>query len=110
MSNYVHPRLDPNNRFRERRREAIVRRRRRRLAVATILLALGAGLGAGATVIGGGSKHSSSPPAISQAPVNAEKPNTDAQVIHTELNRMKTEDMIETKKDTDDRRKWFLRV
>ena len=74
MPNYVHPRLDPNDRFRERRRHAIVTRRRRRLAVATILLAVGAGLGAGATVIGG-SKHNSSAPAISQAPVSADKPN-----------------------------------
>ena len=38
-----------------------------------ILLAIGAGVGGGATVIGG-SKHSSTP-AISQAPVNSEKPN-----------------------------------
>jgi hypothetical protein len=73
VPNYVHPRLDPNERFRDRRRSAIIKRRRRRLAVAVILLAIGAGVGGGATVIGG-SKHSSEP-AISQAPVNAEKPN-----------------------------------
>jgi hypothetical protein len=73
VPNYVHPRLDPNERFRDRRRSAIVKRRRRRLAVAVILLAVGAGLGGGATVIGG-SKHSSMP-AISQAPVSPEKPN-----------------------------------
>jgi hypothetical protein len=72
VPNYVHPRLDPNERFRERRRESIIKRRRRRLAVATILLAVGAGLGAGATVIGG-SKHVSSAPAISQAPVSVDK-------------------------------------
>jgi hypothetical protein len=73
VPNYVHPRLDPNERFRDRRRSAIIKRRRRRLAVAVILLAIGAGVGGGATVIGG-SKHSSEP-AISQAPVNAERPN-----------------------------------
>jgi hypothetical protein len=67
--NYVHPRLDPNDRFRERRRQSIVRRRRRRLAAVTILLALGAGLGAGATTIGG-KKHEavSATPAIREAP------------------------------------------
>ena len=76
MSNYVHPRLDPNDRFRERRRQSIVKRRRRRLAAATILLAVGAGLGAGATQISG-KKHSSSSssaPAISQAPARVAKP------------------------------------
>jgi len=73
--NYVHPRLDPNDRFRERRRQSIVRRRRRRLAAVTILLALGAGLGAGATVIGG-RKHAdvSSTPAIREAPARVEQP------------------------------------
>ena len=73
--NYIHPRLDPNDRFRERRRQSIVRRRRRRLAAVTILLALGAGLGAGATVIGG-KKHEdvSSTPAIREAPAGSEQP------------------------------------
>ena len=71
MPNYVHPRLDPNERFRERRRQSIVKRRRRRLAAVTILLAVGAGLGAGATAIGG--KKHSSPPAISQAPAHIDK-------------------------------------
>jgi hypothetical protein len=65
--NYVHPRLDPNERFRERRRQTIIRRRRRRLAAVTVLAALGAGLGAGATVMGG-SKHESATPAIREAP------------------------------------------
>jgi hypothetical protein len=74
VPNYVHPRLDPNERFRERRRQAIVKRRRRRLAAVTILLAVGAGLGAGATVIGGKSQPTSSVPAISQAPAGADKP------------------------------------
>ena len=54
MPRYIHPRLDPNERFRERRRQALLRRRRRRLAAATILLALGAGVGLGATQMGGG--------------------------------------------------------
>jgi hypothetical protein len=75
VPNYVHPRLDPNERFRERRRQSIVKRRRRRLAAVTIVLALGAGLGAGATVIGG-KEHSatSSAPAISQAPAGVDRP------------------------------------
>jgi hypothetical protein len=71
LPNYVHPRLDPNERFRERRRQAISRRRRRRLAAVTVLLAVGAGLGAGATVLGG--KQHSSTPAISQAPAHVDK-------------------------------------
>ncbi|HSS74908.1 MAG TPA: putative glycoside hydrolase [Gaiellaceae bacterium] len=73
--NYIHPRLDPNNRFRERRRQSNVKRRRRRFAAVTILLALGAGLGAGATVIGG-KKHEavSSTPAIREAPARVEQP------------------------------------
>jgi hypothetical protein len=74
VPNYVHPRLDPNERFRERRRQSISKRRRRRLAAVTILLAIGAGLGAGATVIGGKKHAVSSPPAISQAPVEVDKP------------------------------------
>jgi hypothetical protein len=73
--NYIHPRLDPNDRFRERRRQSIVKRRRRRLAAVTILLALGAGLGAGATVIGG-KKHEDvySTPAIREAPARVKQP------------------------------------
>jgi len=67
---YIHPRLDPNQRFRERRRQSIRRRRRRRLAAASVLLALGAGIGLGATEITG--KHST-PPA-SQAPIRVDKP------------------------------------
>jgi len=51
---YIHPRLDPNERFRERRRQALRGRRRRRLAAAAVLLALGAGVGLGATQMGGG--------------------------------------------------------
>jgi hypothetical protein len=50
---YIHPRLDANERFRERRRQAVRRRRRRRLAAATVLLALVAGVGLGATQISG---------------------------------------------------------
>jgi hypothetical protein len=57
---YIHPRLDQNERFRERRRRALVKRRRRRLAAATILLALGAGVGLGATQMGGG-HHAADP-------------------------------------------------
>jgi hypothetical protein len=74
VPNYVHPRLDPNESFRERRRQSIVKRRRRRLASVTILLALGAGLGAGATVIGGKKHTTSSVPAISQAPAGVDNP------------------------------------
>jgi hypothetical protein len=74
VPNYVHPRLDPNQRFRERRRQSIIKRRRRRLAAVTILLAVGAGLGAGATVIGGKKHFTSSTPAISQAPAGVDKP------------------------------------
>jgi len=66
--NYVHPRLDPNQQFRERRRESIVKRRRRRLAAVTILLAIGAALGAGATVIGGKKHENASSPAIAEVP------------------------------------------
>jgi hypothetical protein len=67
---YIHPRLDPNERFRERRRQSIRRRRHRRLAAATVLLALGAGIGLGATEITG--KHST--PTASQAPIRVDKP------------------------------------
>jgi hypothetical protein len=67
---YIHPRLDPNERFRERRRQSIRMRRRRRLAAATVLLALGAGIGLGATEITG--KHAA--PAASQAPIHVDKP------------------------------------
>jgi hypothetical protein len=73
VPNYVHPRLDPNERFRERRRRSIIRRRRRRLGAVTILLALGAGLGVGATVIGGKNHSTTSAPAISQAPAGVDK-------------------------------------
>jgi hypothetical protein len=72
LPNYVHPRLDANERFRERRRQSIIKRRRRRLAAATILLGVGAGLGAGATQIGG-KRHEQSQPAISEAPVRVQK-------------------------------------
>jgi hypothetical protein len=68
---YIHPRLDPNQRFRERRRQAIRRRRRRRLAAATVLLALGAGLALGTTRITSGS-HSR--PAVDQAPIRVDRP------------------------------------
>ncbi len=71
MPNYIHPRLDPNERFRERRRQSIRRRRRRRLGAATVLLAVGAGLGLGATQITGTKR----PPAASEvAPIRVDKP------------------------------------
>ena len=70
MERYIHPRLDPNERFRERRRQTIRRRRRRRLAAAAVLLALGAGVGLGSTQITAG-KHS----AGSQAPIRVDRPN-----------------------------------
>ena len=70
MPNYVHPRLDPNEQFRERRRQRIRRRRRRRLAALTVLLALGAGIGLGATQISG--THTSAP--AQQPPIRVDKP------------------------------------
>jgi hypothetical protein len=70
VPSYVHPRLDPNERFRERRRQTIRRRRRRRLAAITILLALGGGIGLGATQIS--SKHS--PTVVVQPPIRVAKP------------------------------------
>jgi hypothetical protein len=69
---YIHPRLDPNERFRERRRQSIRTRRRRRLAAATILLGAGAGIGLGATQITG--KHAAQAPAASDAPIRVDKP------------------------------------
>jgi hypothetical protein len=71
VPNYVHPRLDPNQRFRERRRQALARRRRRRLVAASILLAIGAGIGLGATQISG--RHSAAPPP-SRPPILVDKP------------------------------------
>jgi hypothetical protein len=67
---YVHPRLDPNQRFRDRRRRTIRTRRRRRLAALTILLGVGAGIGVGATQIT--SKHASAPP-VAQGPIRVDK-------------------------------------
>jgi hypothetical protein len=63
---YVHPRLDPNERFRDRRRQTIRKRRRRRLAALTILLGVGAGIGLGATQIT--SKHARAP-RVAQGPI-----------------------------------------
>ncbi len=71
MPRYIHPRVDQNERFRERRRQALVRRRRRRLAVATVLLALGAGIGLGATQMGGGHRAATTaagPPIVVDKP------------------------------------------
>jgi hypothetical protein len=67
---YVHPRLDPNQRFRDRRRRTIRTRRRRRLAALTILLGVGAGIGVGATQIT--SKHAGAP-AVAQGPIRVDK-------------------------------------
>jgi hypothetical protein len=73
LPRYVHPRLDPNERFRERRRRALVTRQRRRLAAAAVLLALGAGIGLGATQI---STHrtAATPPRAAQPPIRVDKP------------------------------------
>jgi hypothetical protein len=68
---YIHPRLDPNERFRERRRQALRRRRRRRLAAAAALLAVGAGIGLGATQISG--RHAAAP-LPSRPPILVDKP------------------------------------
>jgi hypothetical protein len=70
VPSYIHPRLDPNERFRERRRQTIRRRRRRRLAALTILLGGGAGIGLGATQIT--SKHATTP-AVPQKPIRVDK-------------------------------------
>jgi hypothetical protein len=70
VPNYIHPRLDANQRFRERRRQAMRRRRRRRLAAASILLALGAGIGLGAKQITA-KKHPA--PVAAQAPIRVER-------------------------------------
>ncbi|HZO62541.1 MAG TPA: hypothetical protein VFB35_06120, partial [Gaiellaceae bacterium] len=67
MPRYIHPRLDANERFRERRRQAIRRRRRRRLAAATVLLGAGAGIGLGATQMNGPHHAAVAPP--SQPPI-----------------------------------------
>ena len=72
MPNYVHPRLDPNERFRDRRRQSIRRRRRRRLAALTVLLAIGAGIGLGATQISG--THSQTGSQAEQPPIRVDKP------------------------------------
>jgi hypothetical protein len=69
VARYVHPRLDPNERFRERRRQTIRTRRRRRLAALTILLGVGAGIGLGATQMTG--KHGTTP-AISRDPIRVD--------------------------------------
>jgi hypothetical protein len=69
VARYIHPRLDPNERFRERRRDTIRKRRRRRLAAATILLGLGAGIGLGATQIAGGHEA----PVSSPGPIRVDK-------------------------------------
>jgi hypothetical protein len=68
---YIHPRLDPNERFRERRRQALRSRRRRRLAAAVVLLAAGAGIGLGATEISGGHRAALAP---SRSPILVDKP------------------------------------
>jgi hypothetical protein len=70
VARYIHPHLDPNERFRERRRHTIRRRRRRRLAALTILLGVGAGVGLGATQITG--KHAPTP-AVSREPIRVDK-------------------------------------
>jgi hypothetical protein len=77
VPNHIHPRLDPNERFRERRRHAVRRRRRRRLAAATILLALGAGIGLGATQITGNRHtHRNAAPTAAGPPIRVEQPTT----------------------------------
>jgi hypothetical protein len=68
---YIHPRLDPNERFRERRRQSLRKRRRRRLAAAAVLLAVGAGIGLGATQMSGGHRTAQAPP---RPPIRVEKP------------------------------------
>ncbi len=70
MPRYIHPRLDTNERFRERRRQSIRRRRRRRLGAVTILLGLGAGIGLGATQISG--SHGAPAAAVSPGPIRVD--------------------------------------
>jgi hypothetical protein len=71
VPNYLHPRLDPNERFRERRRQAIRRRRLRRLAAAAILLGVGAGVGLGATQMTGTKRQ---PAVVAAPPIRVDKP------------------------------------
>ena len=73
MPNYVHPRLDPNEQFRERRRRSIRVRRRRRIAALTVLLALGAGIGLGATQISSGN-HQAATSSAAQPPIRIATP------------------------------------
>jgi hypothetical protein len=60
LPNYLHGRIDPGERFRERRREARRRKRRRRAAAVVVLLAAGTGIALGATFIGRGSPQAQS--------------------------------------------------
>jgi len=72
LPNYLHGRIDPGERFRERRRQARRRIRRRRAAAVVLLLAAGAGIALGATFIGRGSSPAKSAPStsrVTQAPV-----------------------------------------
>ena len=74
MPRYIHPRAEANERFRERRRQALIKRRRRRIAAAAILLALGAGIGLGATQIS--STHGNGTVPASRPPIRVDKPLT----------------------------------
>jgi hypothetical protein len=87
VSGYIHPRLDPNERFRERRRQAGRRRRRRRLALATVLLALGAGIGLGTSQFGGThtGRRSSQPPILVDKPATPRAYPADVRGLHVTM-------------------------
>jgi hypothetical protein len=71
MSNYLHGRLDQNERFRERRRQARSRRRRRRAGAVVLLCGAGAGIALGATFIGRDSGPAAAPAAAKRQPAVA---------------------------------------
>jgi len=58
LPTYLHGRIDPSERFRERRRQARRRQRRRRAIAVTVLLCAVAGVALGATFIGRGRSRS----------------------------------------------------
>ena len=86
---FLHEQLDPNSRFRERRRRASRRRRLRRVVTAGVLLALGAGLGLGATFIGA-KRAGTTRAATSQTPrrhARSQRPGVPAEIrgVHVSM-------------------------
>jgi len=64
---YVHRRIDPNERFRERRRRSMRRARIRRAAIAAALVACAAGIALGASFVAGGGSPAKQPQAVTAA-------------------------------------------